>query len=166
MVIFHEQAYFPAQQPSSLQEARLPPAYAHARGPFDPGFASPQGPRKTFCITLLAQAHRLRARDDFRTTIRRGSRSATSTVVVHVLPDADTVCRAGFVVSKAVGNAVVRNEVKRRLRHLVSGRLGGLPAGASLVIRALPASAGASSAVLGHDLDTALAKALRPRAAR
>ncbi|MCW2746868.1 MAG: rnpA [Nocardioidaceae bacterium] len=68
--------------------------------------------------------------------------------------------------SKAVGNAVVRNQVKRRLRHLVSGRLGAVPAGASLVIRALPASAGASSVVLGRDLDAALAKALRPRAAR
>jgi ribonuclease P protein component len=60
------------------------------------------------------------------------------------------------VVSKAVGNSVVRHRVARRLRHLVSARLGTLPAGSALVVRALPPSAGASSAELGADLDAAL----------
>ncbi len=35
--------------------------------------------------------------------------------------------RAGFVVSKAVGGAVVRNKVKRRLRHLMRERVDQLP---------------------------------------
>ena len=69
--------------------------------------------------------------------------------------------RAGFVVSKAVGNAVVRNQVRRRLRHLVRDRIGALPPGALLVVRALPAAAGASSAVLAADLDAALAAVAR-----
>jgi ribonuclease P protein component len=64
--------------------------------------------------------------------------------------------RAGFVVSKAVGNSVVRHRVARRLRHLVAARLGTLPAGATLVVRALPPAATASSAELGADLDGAL----------
>ena len=34
--------------------------------------------------------------------------------------DADSSLRCGFVVSKAVGNAVVRNMVKRRLRAACS----------------------------------------------
>ena len=59
------------------------------------------------------------------------------------------------MVGKAVGNAVVRNRVKRRLRHLVRERLGGLPDSVVLVVRALPASATASYAALGADLDTA-----------
>jgi ribonuclease P protein component len=62
----------------------------------------------------------------------------------------------GLVVSKAVGNAVARNRVKRRLRHLARTRLERLPDGSLLVIRALPAAASASSAVLGADLDRAL----------
>ncbi|MBB4687244.1 ribonuclease P protein component [Amycolatopsis jiangsuensis] len=66
------------------------------------------------------------------------------------------VARAGFVVSKAVGNSVVRHRVTRRLRHLVSARLGTLPQGSSLVVRALPPAATASSAELGADLDAAL----------
>jgi len=79
--------------------------------------------------------------------------------VVHAVvptdPSAD-VPRAGFVVSKAVGNSVVRHRVSRRLRHLVLHRLGTLPSGSSLVVRALPPAATASSAELGADLDAAL----------
>jgi ribonuclease P protein component len=68
--------------------------------------------------------------------------------------------RAGLVVSRAVGGAVVRATVKRRLRHLVATRLDTLPAGSALVIRALPASAHADSAALGADLDAALTRLL------
>ena len=44
--------------------------------------------------------------------------------------------RVGFVVSKQVGNAVHRNRVKRRLRHLVLALP--TPFGADVVVRALP----------------------------
>lgn len=74
--------------------------------------------------------------------------------------------RAGFVVSKAVGNAVVRNKVRRRLRHLVRERLADLPAGSTLVVRALPQAADASYARLGTDLDAALTAARAPRGRR
>jgi ribonuclease P protein component len=66
--------------------------------------------------------------------------------------------QVGFLVSKAVGGSVVRNRVVRQLRHLVAERLSGLPAGARVVVRALPTSAGRTSAALGADLDDALAR--------
>jgi ribonuclease P protein component len=69
--------------------------------------------------------------------------------------------RAGFVVSKAVGPAVTRNLVTRRLRHLLRDRLDLLPAGADLVVRALPAAATRPYDELAADLDAALAKAVR-----
>ena len=47
----------------------------------------------------------------------------------------------GFVVSGAVGNAVTRNRVKRRLRHLAAAQLPDTPAGVDLVVRALPRAA-------------------------
>lgn len=69
--------------------------------------------------------------------------------------------------SKAVGNAVVRHRVARRLRHLVAARLADLPTGAILVVRALPPAAAASSAELADDLDSALRAAQRtPRGER
>ena len=64
--------------------------------------------------------------------------------------------RVGFVVGRAVGNAVTRNTVQRRLRHLMRDRLGVLPPGSVLVVRATPQAADASSAALGQQLDAAL----------
>lgn len=78
----------------------------------------------------------------------------------------DGPAAAGFAVSRAVGTAVVRNRVKRRLRHLVASRLDRLPAGTCLVVRALPAAADASSAELESDLDAALESASQRLARR
>jgi len=64
----------------------------------------------------------------------------------------------GFVVSKAVGNAVVRNRVKRRLRHQAREHLDSLPGSAVLVVRALPAAASASASQLAHDFVRCLAR--------
>ena len=46
--------------------------------------------------------------------------------------------RVGFVVSRALGNAVTRNRVKRRLRHLAAAHLANTPDGIDIVVRALP----------------------------
>ena len=69
--------------------------------------------------------------------------------------------RVGFVVSKAVGGAVVRNTVKRRLRALVAGQLATLPQGVDLVVRANPAAASASFTQLSDALIPLLHKAIR-----
>jgi ribonuclease P protein component len=115
---------------------------------------------------VLPRASRLNVSGDFRTTIRRGVRVGRSTLVLHAgaRPDADGV-RVGLVVSKAVGNAVTRNRVKRRLRHLAARHLvgsspaAGRPPGIDVVLRALPAAASAG-AELSTDLTGAWAKAL------
>jgi ribonuclease P protein component len=44
-------------------------------------------------------------------------------------------------VSKAVGNAITRNTVKRRLRHMAATCLPQTPVGSRLVLRALPLAA-------------------------
>lgn len=89
--------------------------------------------------------------------MRSGRRAGSTTLVVHLAPGpALTAPRVGFVVSKAVGNAVIRNRVQRRLRHLARGRLPALPQGSVLVVRALPPAAAASSAELAVDLDRCL----------
>ncbi|WP_214370197.1 ribonuclease P protein component [Pseudonocardia sp. H11422] len=110
---------------------------------------------------MLPAGARLTRRDDFASTIRRGRRSGRSRLVVHLHVTGSDAPRAGFVVSKAVGNAVVRHRVARRLRHLVAPRLAELPPGSRLVVRALPPAADANSAELGSDLDAALRAALR-----
>jgi ribonuclease P protein component len=69
--------------------------------------------------------------------------------------------RVGFVVSKAVGNAVARNRTKRVLRHLMATRLDRVPAGTDLVVRANPSAAGAGSSEIGADVDRLLTTVLR-----
>jgi ribonuclease P protein component len=87
--------------------------------------------------------------------------------VVHVAVGSSTdPCTVGFVVSRAVGGAVDRNLVKRRLRGLMAERVALLPAGSRVVVRALPGAAGARSDVLGQDLDHALRSATRGGRAR
>ncbi len=68
--------------------------------------------------------------------------------------------RFGLIVSKAVGTAVVRHRVARRLRHICAPLADVLPAEADIVIRALPGAASASSAELDRQVRAALRKLL------
>jgi len=101
----------------------------------------------------------MRSGEDFRVAIRRGTKNVQPRLVLHVVPGTGGSTSVGFVVSKAVGSAVDRNRVKRRLRHLMRNRLDVLPVGSRVVVRALPTSCQASSSTLAEDLDAALAKA-------
>jgi ribonuclease P protein component len=107
----------------------------------------------------------MRRSEDFRRTIRQGVRVGRPTLVVHADASAADGVRVGFVVSKAVGGAVVRNQVKRRLRHLAADRLADTPAGIDVVVRALPPSASSATAVRA-DLPAAWTSALRRLAER
>ncbi|MCB8902526.1 MULTISPECIES: ribonuclease P protein component [unclassified Streptomyces] len=118
---------------------------------------------------MLPTENRLRRREDFATAVRRGRRAGRPLLVVHLRSGASNPhapgesappARAGFVVSKAVGGAVVRNQVKRRLRHLVRDRLAELPPGSLVVVRALPGAGDAEYAQLSRDLDAALQRLL------
>lgn len=71
---------------------------------------------------------------------------------------AEQSSRVGFIVSKAVGNAVTRNLVKRRLREIVVETLREYPHGINVVVRALPPAATASWDELGEDYRRAFSK--------
>lgn len=105
---------------------------------------------------MLPADLRMRRSSDFAATVRRGARAGRSTVVVHcrLVPDGGT--RVGLVVSRAVGGAVVRNKVRRRLRGVVVEQRGTLPAEADVVVRALPPAAAAGYADLSSDVLSAL----------
>ena len=134
---------------------------------------------------MLERRHRLTSAAGFAAAVRRGRRAASRTLVVHVhaadpadpdTADPDTVdpdtvdpavpataegpTRVGLIVSKAVGNAVARNRVKRRLRHLLRESVDRLPPGALVVLRALPSASGARSPELTRDQDRCLDREL------
>ncbi|WP_334593648.1 ribonuclease P protein component [Salinibacterium sp. CAN_S4] len=105
--------------------------------------AAPNSPRKAAVHpqTVLARANRVVQPADFRSAVRRGRRVGSRSATVHVLSrGGDSPTRFGFIVSKAVGNAVARNRVRRRLRAMGRELLSEINPGHDIVIRALPGS--------------------------
>lgn len=125
---------------------------------------------------MLSPENRMRHSAEFGTVMRSGRRSSRDALgVIYLAPrkpsgdpdqtDAAAPPRVGFVVSKAVGGAVVRKRVQRRLRHLMRSRLAVLPNGSLLVVRAKPSAATLRQEDLAVQLDSAIAAAQRPRGA-
>src|ERR687884_377329 len=95
----------------------------------------------------------MRRGTDFGAAVRSGRRVGTGSLVVHVLRSSESFpARVGFVVSRAVGGAVIRNRTKRRLGEAVRPLLPDLPPGLRMVVRANRAAASASTAILARDV--------------
>ncbi len=108
---------------------------------------------------MLARANRVKTPDEFRRILRRGGRVGGTHIVAHILHNEGGPVRFGFVVGRAVGNAVQRNGVKRRLRAIARDLLPALPAGTAVVVRALPSAGSAGFAELDAELQQALERA-------
>jgi ribonuclease P protein component len=111
---------------------------------------------------MLARTHRLRRSADFGATIRQGRRCGNRWAVVYAAPapaagPEAAVWQAGLVVSKAVGNSVVRHRVARRLRAVLAEAMPKLAEPKRVVVRALPAAASAAY----EDLARAVGKCLQ-----
>jgi ribonuclease P protein component len=113
---------------------------------------------------MLAKENRLLRAEDFRATMKNGRKHASANLVVYSKRDSAAAwSRFGFVVAKSVGGAVTRNLVKRRLRALARPTISTLPAGTSVVVRALPGSATLDWNTLSSEFNSALAKSLDGR---
>ena len=89
----------------------------------------------------MPQTQRLTRSSDFEAARRHGRAWSDSLLVLAVRPNGLDVTRVGYSVGGQVGNAVVRNTAKRRLREAV--RLTSLQEGWDLI---LIARKGASTA--------------------
>jgi ribonuclease P protein component len=72
-------------------------------------------------------------------------------LMIGTLPTEENRFRAGFVTSKRIGNAVIRNRVRRRLREIVRLHQHQISGGFWVVTIARPAAATASYAALEHE---------------
>lgn len=98
---------------------------------------------------MLARPNRLTRGADYKAVVRRGRRCAGPHTVTYVTASGeDRSARFGFIVSKQVGSAVVRNTVRRRLKAVCAEALPGVRPGADIVIRALPSAGTAAFAEL------------------
>ena len=113
---------------------------------------------------MLSASHRLRSSTDIRATFK-GGRAGSTFFVVCTRSEPGLVHLGGphlaVVVSKKVGNSVVRHTQARRLRHLFRPFLDDLPPDLNLVIRAQPAIVNASWEELQSAAQHCLHKALQ-----
>ncbi|ATO64996.2 ribonuclease P protein component [Mycobacterium avium] len=110
---------------------------------------------------MLPARNRMTRSTEFDATVKHGTRMAQPDIVVHLRRDSEpddeyAGPRVGLVVGKAVGTAVQRHRVARRLRHVARPLLDELEPSDRLVIRALPGSRTASSARLAQELQRCL----------
>ena len=67
----------------------------------------------------------LRTSGEFRNVFKNGRKIVTPTLVFHILKTNLSTTRLGLAVSKKVGNAVVRNKVRRRIKEVFRTRKSG-----------------------------------------
>ena len=81
----------------------------------------------------MKRLHRLGDRIRFRQVRQQGSSWTDRLLVMCILPNALPVSRFGFSVSKRIGNAVVRNRVRRRVGEVIRLRLHAIAQGWDVV---------------------------------
>ena len=95
---------------------------------------------------------RLKSPRDFSVVYTQGKPNFGKYVVVSVLPMDGKSSRVGFAVGKKVGNAVMRNKIKRRLRAIMQGQAGRIVPGFDVIVGAKKRSVTASFQDLEEDV--------------
>jgi ribonuclease P protein component len=108
-----DEAHFPAEQSGPQAAARVPRPHGDGRRSQGAERAPRPRPQEAQRLTTLKK------RSDFLAA-NRGKRAPMPGFVLLVRPrgDDDPTMRVGFTVTKKIGNAVVRNRMKRRLRAI------------------------------------------------
>ena len=69
---------------------------------------------------------RVKREKDFKAIFKEGTSFANRKFVVYQLENQKNHFRVGLSVSKKLGNAVARNQIKRRIRHIIQNAKGSL----------------------------------------
>jgi ribonuclease P protein component len=107
------------------------------------------------------KALRLTRRTQFLEVQGRGAKVTVEPLLALVLRNQAGVTRLGLTVSSKVGNAVVRNRIRRRLRELFRKRRHELPQGLDLVLIARGSAAQADFRQLSRAYDALVVKLKR-----
>jgi len=110
---------------------------------------------------MTLQPERLKRRPEFRLVAAKGRKAPMPGLVLQALPRADEgAARIGFTVTKKVGNAVIRNRTRRRLKEAARLWLRDHPvAGVDLVLIGRDGTRKRKFQTLQDDFRRALAKA-------
>jgi ribonuclease P protein component len=92
----------------------------------------------------MKKAQRLIKDREFQQVRSEGRSSSHPLILLFARPNDLNLTRFGFVVSKRIGKATVRNRVKRLMRESIRTRALGIPSGWDIVLVARKPSAGRS----------------------
>lgn len=67
----------------------------------------------------MKKSYRVKREQDFNAIFTKGNNIANRKFVVYRMSNQQEHFRVGLSVSKKLGNAVVRNSIKRRIRHIL-----------------------------------------------
>ena len=110
----------------------------------------------------FTRADRLLQSGEFQHVTRHGQRAASTAYVVLIVSDgASERPRLGLTVSRKVGNAIVRNRVKRRIREWFRLERGQLATGTEVVVIARRAASRVSFVEGSRVLTGLLERAVR-----
>lgn len=107
---------------------------------------------------MLPAKYRLRRRGDVANVLANGRKTPAGAVVIHSLMKAEPPSEFAFVVSKKVGNSVVRHRVTRVLRHIVAEELTSFNPAQQIVVRALSRAATTPTETIKSDFVAAISK--------
>ena len=163
----------PTQQSPTQTDSRLPCPHGHARrtqsaqAPARQGPRPPDGRDSAQAARLgrrrhlgLSTANRLRRHAEFVYVQRHGVRFQTPHFVLYAakLPDCEGQ-KLGMTVSRRIGNAVVRNRLRRRVRECFRLSLReSTPPNCGLVVAARAGAAELAAASINAELGTATLK--------
>jgi ribonuclease P protein component len=98
----------------------------------------------------------LRKKGDFKRVFESGRKFSSRHLVIYAKSNGLSCSRLGFAVSRKIGNAVVRNRVRRRLREAVRKQLTVTTLSCDLVIVARSAAVDAAFGALERDIGRGL----------
>lgn len=100
--------------------------------------------KKAAYFLLMKRCYSLKRNKEFRRVYRKGRSCGSRTLVLIYTSGSRDEKKIGFAVGKKIGNAVVRNRVKRRLREAITPLLPEIAPGCRLIFIARTPIADAS----------------------
>jgi ribonuclease P protein component len=175
------EAHLPAQPYSAPAQARVPITHEDGPRPQRPEAATGEGPEAarahdTFEVTVATGTGRFRRSDrlrnsrDYRRVSSNSARVTSREFVMLVAtagPEPTGSVRLGITASRKVGNAVVRNRVKRSVRQWFRTRRRGIapgPEGLDMVVIARRAASRLNPLEIAERLDGLVQRYARNRA--
>ncbi len=156
------EAHVSAQQHQAEAQPRVPRSYQHPGGSQDPRPPSREGPQaarpdggqqeQLALGQRNPRALRLRRTADYKRVQGKGRKVRSANLLVLFSPGQSPASRIGITVSRKVGNAVVRNRVKRWLREALRRERPALLGRWDLVLIAHPSAAASSAALLREEV--------------